>query len=365
MLADGTAYRCYCSRERLDALRAGQIEAKVKARYDGRCRDLDAPPTGQDVSDQPVIRFRQPREGHTVVHDQVKGHVVFDNHELDGLIIAGGDGTPTYNFVVVVDDMDMKVSHVIRGDDHLNNSARQSNILQAPGAEPPVYPHVPMILDEEGKKLSKRTGAANVMEFRDAGYLPEAMINYLVRLGWAHGDQEIFSLDEMVELFDVADINHSASSINPSKLDWLNQHYIKTLPVAYVARHLAWHLGAIGLDPAAEGRFVTLPQGRLHAIVRGEGPDLIMIHGASSNARDFSFDLVDRMADEFCVIAFDRPGFGYSDSFGDALSPMQQAVCYAVQRFSLGWKTQSSLPTRMAVRLRWPGRCRRKTRLQA
>lgn len=253
MLADGTAYRCYCSRERLDALRAGQIEAKVKARYDGRCRDLDAPPTGDDVSEQPVIRFRQPREGHTVVHDQVKGHVVFDNYELDDLIIARGDGTPTYNFVVVVDDMDMKVSHVIRGDDHLNNSARQSNILQALGVEPPVYAHVPMILDENGKKLSKRTGAANVMEFRDAGYLPEAMINYLVRLGWAHGDQEIFSLDEMVELFDVADINHSASSINPSKLDWLNQHYIKTLPVAYVARHLAWHLGAIGLDPAAEG----------------------------------------------------------------------------------------------------------------
>lgn len=250
MLEEGTAYRCYCSRERLDALRAEQQARKEKPRYDGRCRDLPEPPANADGP--PVIRFRQPTEGRTVVNDQVKGRVVFDNSQLDDLVIARADGSPTYNFVVVVDDMDMNISHVIRGDDHLNNSARQSNILKALGVEPPVYAHVPMILDEAGKKLSKRTGAASVMEYRDAGYLPEAVINYLVRLGWAHGDQEVFTLDEMVEHFDIADINHSASSLNPSKLDWLNQHYIKTLPVAHVARHLAWHLGALGIDPAGE-----------------------------------------------------------------------------------------------------------------
>jgi len=250
MLEEGTAYRCYCSRSRLDQLREEQQSRKEKPRYDGRCRDLTAPPA--DAEGEPVIRFRQPHDGHTVVEDQVKGRVVFNNAELDDLIIARGDGTPTYNFVVVVDDMDMEVSHVIRGDDHLNNSARQVNILKALGVEPPVYAHVPMILDEHGKKLSKRTGAASVMEYRDAGYLPEAVINYLVRLGWSHGDQEVFTLDEMMERFDIADINHSASSMNPSKLDWLNQHYMKTLPAAHVARHLAWHLGALGIDPAAD-----------------------------------------------------------------------------------------------------------------
>lgn len=251
MLEDGTAYRCYCSKERLDHLRADQQVRKVKPRYDGRCRHLTEPPA--DAVGDPVIRFRQPHEGHTVVDDQVKGRVAFDNAELDDLIIARADGSPTYNFVVVVDDMDMGISHVIRGDDHLNNSARQANILNALGVEPPAYAHVPMILDAQGKKLSKRTGAASVMDYRDAGYLPEAVINYLVRLGWAHGDQEVFTLDELIEYFDIGEINHSASSLNPSKLDWLNQHYMKTLPPAHVARHLALHLGALGIDPAAAG----------------------------------------------------------------------------------------------------------------
>lgn len=250
MLAAGTAYRCYCSKERLDALRADQQARKVKPRYDGRCRDLATPPA--DATGEPVVRFRQPHEGATLVDDRVKGRVAFDNAELDDLIIARADGSPTYNFVVVVDDMDMQISHVIRGDDHLNNSARQANILKALGVEPPVYAHVPMILDAQGKKLSKRTGAASVMEYRDAGYLPEAVINYLVRLGWAHGDQEVFTIDEMIETFDIAAINHSASRLNPSKLDWLNQHYMKALPPAHVARHLAWHLGALGIDPGAD-----------------------------------------------------------------------------------------------------------------
>jgi glutamyl-tRNA synthetase len=246
---EGQAYRCYCSRERLDKLREEQLARKEKPRYDGRCRDLAEPPA-EGASDTPVIRFRTPLEGETVIDDRVKGRITFQNRELDDLIIARGDGTPTYNFVVVVDDMDMEISHVIRGDDHVNNTARQANILKALGVRPPVYAHVPMILDEGGKKLSKRTGAASVMEYRDQGYLPEAVLNYLVRLGWSHGDQEIFTLDEMVEHFDIDDINQSASSLNVSKLQWLNQHYMKTLEPAHVARHLAWHLGELGVDPA-------------------------------------------------------------------------------------------------------------------
>ena len=248
LLEEGKAYRCYCSRARLEALREEQMARKEKPRYDGRCRSLTAPPP--DAEGDPVIRFRTSEEGETVVRDRVRGTVTFHNRELDDLIIARADGSPTYNFVVVVDDMDMEITHVIRGDDHLNNTARQVNILRALDVEPPVYAHVPMILDEQGKKLSKRTGAASVMDYRDQGFLPEAVINYLVRLGWSYGDQEIFTLDEMVARFDIDDINHSASSLNGSKLAWLNQHYMKTLDPAHVGRHLAWHLGELGVDPA-------------------------------------------------------------------------------------------------------------------
>jgi len=247
LLDEGNAYPCYCSRDRLEALREEQLARKEKPRYDGRCRGLKKPPEGAGA---PVVRFRSPLEGQTVVDDRIRGRVTFSNAELDDLVIARADGTPTYNFTVVVDDMDMEITHVIRGDDHLNNTPRQINILQALGVQPPAYAHVPMILDEHGKKLSKRTGAASVMDYREQGFLPEAVVNYLVRLGWSHGDQEIFSLDEMVELFDIDDINASASSLNPSKLLWLNQHYLKSSDPAHVARHLAWHLGALGVDPA-------------------------------------------------------------------------------------------------------------------
>lgn len=250
LLAEGKAYRCYCSRERLDKLREEQQARKEKPRYDGHCRDLEQPPS----ADAPyVVRFRNPQDGQVVVNDRVRGRVVFSNTELDDLIIARTDGSPTYNFTVVVDDMDMGITHVVRGDDHLNNTPRQINILQALGAEPPIYAHVPMILGEDGKRLSKRHGAVGVMSYRDQGYLPEAVLNYLVRLGWSHGDQEVFSLDEMVQLFDIEDINSSASSLNISKLDWLNQHYMKTAEPAHVARHLSWHIGQIGIDPAVHG----------------------------------------------------------------------------------------------------------------
>jgi len=247
LMAEGKAYRCYCSRERLEQLREGQMARKEKPRYDGRCRHLTAPPAG---ADEFVVRFKNPEAGTVVVEDQVRGRVAFNNGELDDLIIARSDGSPTYNFTVVVDDLDMHVSHVIRGDDHLNNTPRQINILKALGAPSPVYAHVPMILGEDGKRLSKRHGAVSVMQFREEGFLPEAVLNYLVRLGWSHGDQEIFSADEMVALFDIADINNSASSVNPGKLLWLNQHYIKNSDPAHVAHHLSWHVGQLGLDPA-------------------------------------------------------------------------------------------------------------------
>jgi glutamyl-tRNA synthetase len=198
----------------------------------------------------PVVRFRNPDDGDVVIEDRVRGRVVVSNRELDDLIIARSDGTPTYNFTVVVDDLDMRVSHVIRGDDHLNNTPRQINILKALGAEPPVYAHVPMILGADGARLSKRHGAVSVMQYRNDGYLPEAVLNYLVRLGWSHGDQEIFALDEMISLFEIDNINHSASTFNPDKLLWLNHHYLMHADPAHVAHHLRWHLGQLGIDPA-------------------------------------------------------------------------------------------------------------------
>lgn len=246
MLAEGTAYRCYCSRERLDALRAEQMAAKQKPRYDGLCRDRrDPPPEG--VS--PVVRFRNPADGQVVFEDLVRGPIAFDNAELDDLIIARSDGTPTYNFTVVVDDADMGVTHVIRGDDHINNTPRQINLLRALGVTPPAYAHVPMILGADGQRLSKRHGAVSVLQYRDEGYLPEALLNYLVRLGWSHGDQEIFSRQEMIDLFDLKAVHRAPSIFNPDKLLWLNQHYLKTEDPGYVAGHLRPHLVALDVDP--------------------------------------------------------------------------------------------------------------------
>ncbi|MGA7800876.1 MAG: glutamate--tRNA ligase [Gammaproteobacteria bacterium] len=247
LMDTGHAYRCYCSKERLETLRAGQLARKEKPRYDGHCRNGATPPS----PDAPyVVRFRNPLEGQVVVDDLVRGRVVFNNAELDDLIIQRSDGSPTYNLTVVVDDTDMAITQVIRGDDHLNNTPRQMNIMRALGYEPPHFAHVPMILGEDGKRLSKRHGAVSVMQYRDEGYLPEALLNYLVRLGWSHGDQEIFSLDEMVELFDIGSVNNAPSTFNAGKLLWLNQHYIKSGEPPHVARHLSVHLGRMDVDPA-------------------------------------------------------------------------------------------------------------------
>ena len=245
LLDEGKAYHCYCSKEELDEMREAQMARKEKPRYDGRCRHRSEPREGV----APVVRFRNPDDGAVVIDDQVKGQIIVRNSELDDLIIARSDGSPTYNFTVVVDDLDMRITHVIRGDDHVNNTPRQINILKALGAELPKYAHVPMILGSDGARLSKRHGAVSVMQYRDDGFLPEAVLNYLVRLGWSHGDQEIFSLDEMIEHFDVPDINHSASTFNPDKLLWLNHHYLMHGDPVHVAHHFRWHLGRLGIDP--------------------------------------------------------------------------------------------------------------------
>lgn len=241
LMDSGDAYYCDCSKERLSQLREQQMADKIKPRYDGCCREKDLA-----AADNTVVRFKNPLEGDVIIDDMVKGRVVINNRELDDLIIERTDGTPTYNLTVVVDDWDMKMTHIIRGDDHLNNTPRQINILTALGAELPVYAHVPMILGDDGKRLSKRHGAVGVMQYKENGFLPEALTNYLVRLSWSHGDQEIFSRAEMVELFDAVDINASASAFNTEKLLWLNQHYITKKNTNVLADQLLDYIKAAG-----------------------------------------------------------------------------------------------------------------------
>jgi glutamyl-tRNA synthetase len=253
LLVEGKAYRCNCSRERLDALRESQMARKEKPRYDGHCRDRDV------AADQPhVIRFRNPLDGDVIFDDIIRGKLIIANRELDDLIIRRSNGSPTYNLTVVVDDADMGMTHVIRGDDHINNTPRQINILQAMGEPVPRYAHVPMILGEDGARLSKRHGATGVMQYRDMGYLPEALLNYLVRLGWSYGDQELFTIDEMIELFELEQVNRSASTFNPDKLLWINQQYIKADDPTRIARLLSPHMGDLSIDPT-------------------EGPDLVEV----------------------------------------------------------------------------------------
>lgn len=258
LLREGKAYRCYCSRETLDAMRTAQRARGEKPRYDGRCRHRTGPPpAGID----PVVRFRNPPEGEVVFDDLVRGPVSFDNRELDDLVIARGDGMPTYNFGVVVDDLDMDVTHVIRGDDHVMNTPRQLNVIAALGASPPRYAHVPMILGADGQRLSKRHGAVGVTRFRDDGYLPEAMLNHLVRLGWSHGDQEIISREEMIEHFDVADVNRAPASFDYDKLGWLNQHYLRQADPERLGALLAERLERMGIDASGGGASPSLLAG--------------------------------------------------------------------------------------------------------
>jgi len=244
LLDSGNAYRCFSSAEDVEAMREqAKAEGGVE-KYNGLWRDRTDHP-----ADEPfVIRFKNPIDGDVVIKDMVKGDITISNEQLDDLIIARSDGTPTYNLTVVVDDWDMNVTHVVRGDDHISNTPKQINIFKALGATLPEFAHIPMILGDDGKRLSKRHGAVSVMQYRDDGYLPEALLNYLVRLGWSHGDKEIFSREEMVELFDLKDCNRAPSGFNTDKLIWVNQHYMKTMDPEYVASHLAWHMKEQGIN---------------------------------------------------------------------------------------------------------------------
>ena len=248
LLEDGLAYRCRCSKERLEALREGQLAAKEKPRYDGQCRHENWP-----ADDVPyVVRFKNPSDGVVSFTDEVYGEIHVSNQELDDFIIVRSDKNPTYNFAVVVDDWDMGITHVIRGDDHINNTPRQINVFNALKAPVPVFAHLPMILGDDGKRLSKRHGAVGVMQFKEDGFLPHALLNYLVRLGWSNGDQELFSVDEMIASFDLKNVSRGVSSFNYDKLHWVNQHYQKSDSPASVAAALAWHFEQQGID-VAEG----------------------------------------------------------------------------------------------------------------
>ena len=232
LLRNNQAYHCYATKKELDEMREQQLAAGLKPKYDGRWRDSkQTPPTGV----KPVIRFKNPLEGHVSFNDQVKSRITVANNELDDLVLLRSDGIPTYNFSVVLDDLDMNISHVIRGDDHVNNTPRQINILKALNATLPEYAHVPMILGANGERLSKRHGAVSVMQYQDDGYLPEALLNYLARLGWSHGDEEIFSREELIGWFDLSSISRSPAKFNPEKLHWINQQYLKKTDNAHLA----------------------------------------------------------------------------------------------------------------------------------
>ena len=247
LVASGHAYYAYETKDELEAMREAAMAKGDKPRYSGAARDANLP-----YRDDPnrVIRFRNPLDGTVVWDDKVKGRIEIANSELDDLVIFRSDGYATYNFAVVVDDLDMGITDVVRGDDHVNNTPRQINIYKALGAAVPHFAHLPMILDPEGAKLSKRTGAADVMQYRDMGYLPHALLNYLARLGWSHGDQEIFSIAELQSLFDLKDVNAKAARMDPAKLGWLNQQYLKSDAPEDVSRHLEWHLREAGYDLA-------------------------------------------------------------------------------------------------------------------
>lgn len=243
LLDQGLAYQCYCSKARLESLREQAMQGGHKPRYDGKCRDLEISPN--DI--EPVIRFKNPDDGMVTFYDHVYGEISVENSELDDLVIMRADGTPTYNFAVVIDDLDMKINLVLRGDDHINNTPRQINLYKALGAQVPEFAHVPMILGPDGQRYSKRHGAMGVTGWREQGYVPSAMLNYLARLGWSHGDQEIFSVDELVSLFTLDGINRKASRFDTEKLTWLNHHYLRQEGSTEVIEELTWHLSRLGL----------------------------------------------------------------------------------------------------------------------
>lgn len=342
LLDKGLAYRCDCSRERLETLREQQMARKQKPRYDGHCRSREVSP---DVPH--VIRFRNPTDGEAIFDDLIRGRVAVANVELDDLVIRRTDGSPTYNLSVVVDDHDMGISHVIRGDDHVNNTPRQVNMLRALDWDVPRYGHVPMILGSDGARLSKRHGAVSVMQYLQDGYLPEALLNYLVRLGWSHGDQEVFSVDEMIQLFELDAINRSPATFDTEKLRWLNQQYIKQADPARIAHLLASHLGARGIDPAAGPDPVAIIEAqRERAATLVELADISMFY-----YRDF--DAIDEKA---AKKAFKGDADAVLDTVRTKLAALkqwqrddlQQTVAETVAELGVGFG-KVAMPLRVAV----------------
>ncbi len=290
--AAGHVYPCYMSVEALDALREKQMADKEKPRYDGTWRPepgktLPAIPEGV----QPVLRFKNPQGGSVVWEDKVKGRIEISNDELDDLVIARPDGTPTYNFCVVVDDMDMAITHVIRGDDHVNNTPRQINIFKALGKDVPVYAHLPTVLNEQGEKMSKRNGAKAVTEYAAEGYLPDAMVNYLARLGWSHGDDEIFSRAQFVEWFNLDHLGKSAAQFDEAKLRWVNAQHLKALPdetLAGLVQPCLDAKGVTGLDAAHITRGCGLFKDRCSTLVELAGWLQVLVSGGQASAEDLA-----------------------------------------------------------------------------
>ncbi len=278
LLAEGRAYHCYATPQELDEMREAQRARGEKPRYDGRWRPENAAGKTPPAGVKPVLRFRNPDDGAVVWDDMVKGRISIANTELDDLVIARSDGTPTYNFCVVVDDLDMGITHVIRGDDHVNNTPRQINILRALGGQEPVYGHLPMINGPDGQKLSKRHGAVSVLQYQEDGYLPDAIINYLARLGWSHGDDEIFSREQLIEWFDGTHLSLSPSQLDFDKFRWVNQQYLKALPDETLAAEVGARLRACGIEPVLAGQPVTAGQlAAMCALWKDRSPTLVVL----------------------------------------------------------------------------------------
>ncbi|MGA2364674.1 MAG: glutamate--tRNA ligase [Steroidobacteraceae bacterium] len=343
LLDQGAAYRCYCTKEELESMREQQLARKEKPRYDGRCRERLEARAGV----APVIRFKNPLDGEVVVEDQIHGRVVFQNVELDDLIIERSDGSATYNFCVVVDDMDMGITHVIRGDDHLNNTPRQMNMFWALGAAPPLYAHVPLILGPDGAKLSKRHGAVSVLQYEEEGYLPDALLNYLVRLGWSHGDQEVFTREEMITAFDIKDVNKAAAAFNPEKLLWLNQQHVIRAPVSALAAGLRSQLAILGV--------VTEDTGLLEGIANAQRERARTLREMAQNSLFFfrEFEAYDEKAARKNLTADAAPVLRALHEQFKALSEwsagsIQEAINAVAQRFGLGLGKVAQ-PLRVAV----------------
>ena len=368
MLAAGTAYHCYCQPAELESMREAQRTRGDKPRYDGRWRPdpgKTLPPIPSGL--KPVVRFRNPLDGEVSWNDIVKGTITIGNRELDDLIIARPDGTPTYNFCVVVDDWDMQISHVIRGDDHVNNTPRQINILRALGAELPLYGHVPMILGPDGDKLSKRHGAVSVMQYEEAGYLPEAMVNYLARLGWSHGDDELFGRDQFVGWFDGQHLAKSPAQWDPIKLNWVNAHYLKAMadePLAALVAAQLQRLGVVAYDERLPGicalfkdrceTTVALAQwaAAFYADVRPEPGEL------AKHVTPMVLPALLLLRDAFTSCAWDKAAIAASikDVLADTGLKMPQ-LAMAVRVLVLGTSQTPSLDAVLAL-------CRRDTVLQ-